>query len=106
MKSNLRFRPIGQFRVYKSIVQQLHGQHYFWGWEKIVLTKGHSLCKQCLHDLQFMKKGSSSPSGVFSTGAMGALAPAIFGHFITVSQGQHPQWKNSINILAPAILKS
>jgi hypothetical protein len=45
-------------------------------------------------------------SGVFSTGAMGALAPAIFGHFITVSQSQHPQWKNSINILAPAILKS
>jgi hypothetical protein len=43
---------------------------------------------------------------VFSTGAMGALAPAILGHFITVSQGQHPQWKNSINILAPAILKS
>ena len=25
-------------------------------------TKGHSLCKQCLHDLQFMKKGSSSPN--------------------------------------------
>jgi hypothetical protein len=25
-----------------------------------VLHKGHSLCKQCLHDLQFMKKGSSS----------------------------------------------
>ena len=24
--------------------------------------KGHSLCKQCLHDLQFMKKGSSSPN--------------------------------------------
>jgi hypothetical protein len=45
-------------------------------------------------------------SGVFSTGAMGALAPAIFGYFITVSQGQHQQWKNSINILAPAILKS
>ena len=25
-------------------------------------TKGHSLCKQCLHNLQFMKKGSSSPN--------------------------------------------
>ena len=24
--------------------------------------KGHSLCKQCLHDLQFMTKGSSSPN--------------------------------------------
>ena len=24
------------------------------------ITKGHSLCKQCLHDLQFMKKGYSS----------------------------------------------
>ena len=23
---------------------------------------GHSFCKQCLHDLQFMKKGSSSPN--------------------------------------------
>jgi len=44
--------------------------------------------------------------GVYSTGAMGALAPAIFRHFITVSHGQHRQWKNSINILAPAILKS
>ena len=30
-------------------------------------------------------------------GAIGALAPAIFEHFVTVSQGQHPQWKNSIN---------
>ena len=39
--------------------------------------------------------------GVFSTGAMVALAPAIFGHFITVSQGQHPQWKNSINTQHP-----
>ena len=29
--------------------------------------------------------------------AMVALAPAIFGHFITVSQGQHPKWKNCIN---------
>ena len=25
-------------------------------------TKGHSFCKQCLHDLQFMKKESSSPN--------------------------------------------
>ena len=25
-------------------------------------TKGHSLCKQCLHDRQFMIKGSSSPN--------------------------------------------
>jgi hypothetical protein len=25
-------------------------------------TKGHSLFKQCLHNLQFMKKGSSSPN--------------------------------------------
>ena len=43
---------------------------------------------------------SAHDKGVFSTGAMGALAPAIlknrllapaiFGHFITVSQGQHP----------------
>ena len=24
--------------------------------------KGHSLCKQCLHDLQFMKKGLHSPN--------------------------------------------
>ena len=40
---------------------------------------------------------STQCSGVFSTGAMGALAPAIFGHFITVSQGQHPQWNNSIS---------
>jgi hypothetical protein len=24
-------------------------------------SKGHSFCKQCLHDLQFMKKRSSSP---------------------------------------------
>ena len=28
-------------------------------------------------------------------------APAIFGHFITVSQGQHPQWNNSINTQHP-----
>ena len=26
------------------------------------LDKGHSLCKQCLHDLQIMKKWSSSPN--------------------------------------------
>ena len=26
------------------------------------LIKGHSLCKQCLHNLQLMKKGSSSPN--------------------------------------------
>ena len=26
----------------------------------VTKTKGHSLCKHCLHDLQFMKKGSSS----------------------------------------------
>ena len=25
-------------------------------------TKGHSFCKQCLHDLQFMKTGSSLPN--------------------------------------------
>ena len=36
--------------------------------------------------------------GVFSTGAMG---PAVFEHFITVSQGQHPQWKHSINTQHP-----
>ena len=28
--------------------------------------KDHSLCKQCLHDLQFMKKGSSSPRSVLT----------------------------------------
>ena len=28
-----------------------------WFW-----AKGHSLCKQCLHNLQFMKNGSSSPN--------------------------------------------
>ena len=28
-----------------------------WFW-----AKGYLLCKQCLHDLQFMKKGSSSPN--------------------------------------------
>ena len=27
-----------------------------------MLSKGHSLCKHCLHDLQFIKKGSSSPN--------------------------------------------
>ena len=32
----------------------------FW-WENKI-SKGHSLCKQSLHDLQFMKKGSSSPN--------------------------------------------
>ena len=29
--------------------------------QRIVSLKGHSLCKQCLHNLQFMKKGYSSP---------------------------------------------
>ena len=32
---------------------------------------------------------------------MGALAPAIFRQSITVSQGQDPQWKNSINTQHP-----
>ena len=27
-----------------------------------MVTKGHSFCKQCLHDLQFMKTRSSSPN--------------------------------------------
>ena len=31
-----------------------------WEWSQIV--KGHSLCKQCLHDLQLMKTWSSSPN--------------------------------------------
>ena len=29
---------------------------------KLNLAKGHSFCKQCLHDLQVMKKRSSSPN--------------------------------------------
>ena len=37
--------------------------------------------------------------------AMAALAPAIFGHFITISQGQNPQWKNSINTPRPQYWK-
>ena len=28
----------------------------------ILFKKGHSFCKQFLHDLQFMKTGSSSPN--------------------------------------------
>ena len=34
-------------------------------WNKkspIIIIWSHSLCKQCLQDLQFMKKGSSSPN--------------------------------------------
>ena len=30
--------------------------------ENLYARKGHSLCKQCLHDHQFMKKGSFSPN--------------------------------------------
>ena len=40
-------------------------------------------------------------SGLFSMGARAALAPAILGYFITISQGQHPQWKKSINAQHP-----
>ena len=29
---------------------------------KVTLAKGHSLCEQCLYNLLFMKKGSSSPN--------------------------------------------
>ena len=48
--------------------------------------------------------------GVFSTDAMGALAPAIFGHFSTVGKNknlinaQHPQLQ--IPRYAPAYLSS
>ena len=30
--------------------------------DKMSAFKGYSLCEHCLHDLQFMKKGSSSPN--------------------------------------------
>ena len=30
--------------------------------QRICPTKAHSLCKQCLHDLHFLKKGSFSPN--------------------------------------------
>ena len=44
-----------KFRIKVQIVREGHKNL-----KKI--PKGHSLCKQCLHDLQFMKKGSSSPN--------------------------------------------
>jgi hypothetical protein len=43
--------------------------------------------------------------GVFSTGAMGALAPAIFGHFIS-QPGSAPAMEKFYYHSAPAILKS
>ena len=49
--------------VWKAVILDVH---IFW--EKIstsklkgVFPKGHSFCKQCLHDLQFMKTRSFSP---------------------------------------------
>ena len=40
--------PIGDYNYLQCIQTKLY--------------KGHSFSKQCLHDLQFMKKGSSSPN--------------------------------------------
>merc|ERR1719319_359368 len=41
-------------------------KHFFFSFTVYVLLqidlKGHSFCKQCLHDLQFMKTMSSSPN--------------------------------------------
>ena len=45
----------------KSLVVQIGLSNWMSVWAERV-TKGHSLCKQCLHDLQFIKKGPSSPN--------------------------------------------
>ena len=44
-------------------------------------------------------------SGVFSTGAKGALAPVILGQSITVTTLLHPQFWDNLLPSAPAIQK-
>ena len=81
--------------IFLELTEELKFWVHFW---KIVAEV--SFLFFILHLNKLQPSVNTKFRGVFST-AMTALASAIFGHFITIIQGQNPQWKNSINTQHP-----
>ena len=68
-----------------------------------VNTKGHLLCKQCLHALQFMKKGSSSPN--LSKLARADISCQLYENKILVPNCLHNEWTLPITLIQIFVLE-